>query len=122
MNKTKEKKRTSWQKWYEQKGRRYYRAYSRKRPQSYFRRWRKTNRKRLNKWYREYYSLPEVKRIKNAHNQAHSALRRGEIKKQVKCAICGNTAHLEMHHADYDKPYQVAWLCRKCHSKLHWKK
>lgn len=33
------------------------------------------------------------------------------------CA-CGST-DVEMHHADYTKPLQVQWMCRRCHLKLH---
>ncbi len=38
------------------------------------------------------------------------------------CQICGiRDMSLEMHHADYDRPEMVVFLCRPCHLKIHWK-
>lgn len=34
------------------------------------------------------------------------------------CAICG-ASETHGHHADYSKPYDVTWLCRKCHDMIH---
>ena len=34
------------------------------------------------------------------------------------CAICGNMGQ-HRHHPDYDKPFDIVWLCESCHHKLH---
>lgn len=52
-----------------------------------------------------------------ARNKAHSALRRGDLKRSP-CARCGRTK-AEMHHPDYAEPLAVIWLCRGCHRLLH---
>jgi hypothetical protein len=31
----------------------------------------------------------------------------------------GCAGKTDAHHDDYDKPYDVRWLCRKCHCALH---
>lgn len=41
----------------------------------------------------------------------------GKIKKGS-CFVCGN-AIAEAHHPDYSKPFNVLWLCREHHAKLH---
>lgn len=35
------------------------------------------------------------------------------------CEICNSIKHLEYHHEDYSKPYQVICLCHLCHSLRH---
>lgn len=39
-----------------------------------------------------------------------------------KCQLCGCTA-VDRHHPNYDKPLEIIFLCKECHSKLHrkWK-
>jgi hypothetical protein len=34
------------------------------------------------------------------------------------CEVCGNQ-NSEAHHADYDKPLEVRWLCQEHHQRLH---
>jgi len=54
---------------------------------------------------------------KKAWTAVHKALRKGKLVKQP-CIHCGNP-DTQAHHADYDKPLEVAWLCDSCHKKLH---
>ena len=35
------------------------------------------------------------------------------------CQQCGGFTCLEAHHADYRKPSEVLWLCKRCHEQLH---
>lgn len=53
---------------------------------------------------------------KLAQDAANNALRDGKIARQL-CWECGEEA--EMHHAAYDYPLAVSWLCPKHHAQLH---
>ena len=35
------------------------------------------------------------------------------------CFACGATKNVHGHHEDYDKPYEVIWLCPGCHYAYH---
>ncbi len=59
---------------------------------------------------------PEARLKANARAYANVYLRRGKLTKQP--CKCGSL-DAEMHHADYTKPTEVTWLCRKCHLLLH---
>lgn len=37
------------------------------------------------------------------------------------CARCSSPCKPEAHHRDYSKPYEVEWICRKCHLAEHGK-
>jgi hypothetical protein len=57
-------------------------------------------------WRRTY---PERRR-------AHEIARRAALPRPAQCERCGDTSRrLEKHHADYDQPLQVTWLCKPCH-------
>lgn len=51
--------------------------------------------------------------------RAYSALFRsiimGAMKRSIFCESCGLPAKTEGHHADYNKPFDVEWLCKRCH-------
>lgn len=47
----------------------------------------------------------------------NNAVVRGKLVK-LACEVCGNTKS-EAHHADYSKPLDVMWLCRKHHKDVH---
>lgn len=34
------------------------------------------------------------------------------------CLLCGSMSTVK-HHVDYNKPLNVLWLCKHCHSMLH---
>jgi hypothetical protein len=65
-------------------------------------------------WQRHCRKHPE--RAK-ARALAASAIRRGLIVRQP-CEYCGGPK-AEAHHADYAKPLQLNWRCRKCHQFKH---
>lgn len=52
------------------------------------------------------------------------ALRSGRLVRPDSCEECGKEASgrfLHGHHADYDKPLDVEWLCSRCHGRRHWR-
>jgi len=51
-----------------------------------------------------------------------SALAKGELVPAENCERCGGKTKgrkLDGHHADYNKPLDVEWLCRTCHRNHH---
>lgn len=54
-----------------------------------------------------------------AYCKLQYAKRRGEIIKSNNCEECGTDENIQGHHKDYSLPYNVNWLCAKCHAKLH---
>lgn len=90
------------------------------------------NKERLNAKSRQYYAdnkdrLREHKnkynanKCRNYYNYAHTkiwnAVREGKIIPQP-CEVCGKTT-VQAHHDDYNKPYEVRWLCEECHKMWH---
>lgn len=56
----------------------------------------------------------------SAHMKIYHAIKSGKIVKPKQCSMCGyDTDRLSAHHTDYDKIYQVQWLCSSCHKKVH---
>ena len=53
-----------------------------------------------------------------ARNAVYYLFKKGLIKKDI-CSKCSTTEHLEFHHADYSKPYEVVILCKQCHIEHH---
>lgn len=52
------------------------------------------------------------------------AVKTGRIVKPTNCSDCGVVvpkSRMDGHHEDYNKPYDVIWLCRACHARRHWK-
>jgi len=47
------------------------------------------------------------------------ALRNGALIKPERCELCNENKRLQGHHADYDKPLTVDWLCADCHNTVH---
>lgn len=35
------------------------------------------------------------------------------------CEVCGRTEGIEKHHENYDKPFEVRWLCKRHHLDIH---
>lgn len=59
----------------------------------------------------------ELDRRERARAKTRYAMRTGRLNRQP-CERCGSLK-AEAHHPDYDKPLDVKWLCRKCHSEEH---
>lgn len=71
-----------------------------------------SNRVHAAEWNKRY---PERYR---AHYQLTNAVRDGRIKKPINCEICGYIGIIHGHHRDYSKPFDVVWLCAKCHGQI----
>jgi hypothetical protein len=87
------------------------------------------NLKRLKKWMknnprgmseivaRSIKKYPEKQR---ARAKLNNAIKLGKIKRPKKCSDCGTKdVPIHAHHDNYDNPFEVKWLCRLCHCKLH---
>jgi hypothetical protein len=55
-------------------------------------------------------------KMATARNAVSNALRDMKITRQP-CFMCGQDA--EAHHADYDRPLDVVWLCDSHHKETH---
>ncbi len=53
------------------------------------------------------------------NRQLREAVYAGRINKPAECSSCGTGGRLDGHHRDYDKPFDVVWLCRQCHANAH---
>ncbi|WJN64480.1 hypothetical protein Erwinia_phage_Papaline_00012 [Erwinia phage Papaline] len=64
----------------------------------------------------------DMKQEKRKVNAAfNNAVRRGELVRPEHCSRCGGSKP-QGHHEDYSRPFDVMWLCQKCHSAHHrWK-
>lgn len=51
-----------------------------------------------------------------AHNAVARAVKKGRIL-PMPCIVCG--ADAQAHHADYDSPLDVIWLCEPHHKEVH---
>ena len=73
---------------------------------------RKCDRKSVDKYHERY---PERRKAVNAVN---NAIRSGNMEREL-CETdrCYNVG--QAHHDDYNKPFQVRWLCSKHHSEHH---
>lgn len=54
-----------------------------------------------------------------AREQVRRAIKRGEMSRPAICSMCGKTGRISGHHDDYNKPFEVRWLCDSCHRNWH---
>lgn len=69
---------------------------------------------------REYDKLREQtqKLRRRASRLVNNRTRRGTLEKGP-CEWCGTTKNVQCHHRDYNKPFDVMWLCREHHGEWH---
>ena len=67
----------------------------------------------------------DAKKVRVQH-LTDKAIKKGVLIRPVKCTKCSGIQEfsdgrngIQAHHADYDKPLDVQWLCQKCHFKWH---
>lgn len=47
------------------------------------------------------------------------AIRLGKIIRPDVCSMCGDKGMIVAHHHDYEKQFDVIWVCYDCHNKIH---
>jgi ribosomal protein S27AE len=62
---------------------------------------------------------PEVHKKHLAHLRVADALRSGRLVRPDFCSRCGAVGSVQGHHADYDRPMDVEWVCLDCHIEEH---
>lgn len=45
-----------------------------------------------------------------------------KLPKKSNCEFCGSKSRLERHHPDYNYPNKIVTLCKKCHTKEHFRR
>lgn len=60
-----------------------------------------------NHWYKQ-----------KVNKKLQGAVKRGKLKK-CPCLFCGCNKNSHGHHWDYNKPYDVDWLCSDHHKEVH---
>jgi len=98
----------------------YYRQYDRERgnrqPHGYGKEFYRTNRQSVLESKKAWANENADK--KRAHIAVGNALRDGRLIKQP-CERCGKIEHVQAHHDDYSKPFDVMWLCTTHHGERH---
>jgi hypothetical protein len=54
-----------------------------------------------------------------AMQKLNYALKTGRIIRPVHCQSCNRMTRIHGHHIDYNKPFNVEWLCASCHKLKH---
>lgn len=59
---------------------------------------------------------------RSAQVKLQNAVAGGKVVRPDSCLVCATKCIPEGHHHDYDKPFDVIWVCKKCHTDFHWSK
>jgi hypothetical protein len=91
--------------------------------------WNLRHREDIIRWAKEHpEKVAEAKRrIRDKHpervavySRVQRRIKNNKISKPKVCSSCKKTGiPIEGHHLDYNKPYELTWLCRICHKILH---
>ena len=71
----------------------------------------------MREWRKTHPLEGESKKKDLIRHKTKMRVRRGKLLK-IPCEICGDPC-VEAHHEDYDRPYDIHWLCFKHHRELH---
>ena len=47
------------------------------------------------------------------------AIKKGLINRPLECSICGRKTKVYAHHEDYEKTFDITWVCGSCHKNIH---
>ena len=79
----------------------------------------KLRKEHTNAYYAELYKSKAYQIKNSARGAVHRAIKNGTLIKPAWCMTCGKEADIiEAHHADYSKPLDVIFLCKKCHDSI----
>lgn len=80
----------------------------------------KSHREHHTKYYREYNKNQEHRAKRKIRQHAYKRFKKKLLKEfKEKCAYCGSTENLEVHHLKYEKDINSCIiLCRECHRNL----
>ena len=79
--------------------------------------WVKKNTEYLKQKNKEYYKKNKFKF--KARRLLNDAIKRGQVMRAEICSKCSSSLKIEGHHENYDKPFEVIWLCERCHKEHH---
>jgi len=66
-----------------------------------------------------YWKRPVVNAKQKARRILTHAIRSGQLVRPDTCSSCGKAVKVQGHHADYEQPLVVTWLCVTCHHEEH---
>lgn len=76
--------------------------------------------KEIKRNWNERHKNVEGRAIKiRCRNQVNNAINNHRLVRPVHCSNCSTEGRIDAHHEDYSKPFEIIWLCRKCHYALH---
>jgi len=84
----------------------------------------KTNRKATDPEYRERVQANHRRETRDPKKDAcrsatKRAIRDGKLTRPTACERCGKPCRPEAHHPSYDRPLEIKWLCKACHTAEH---
>lgn len=82
----------------------------------YTRNWQRRNKEMVYEYTKQYRKNNPDKY--KATSRINHLVEKGKLTKPIACEVCGTVGRVEAHHADYSKPLDVMWVCKKCHYKL----
>ncbi len=76
-------------------------------------------------YYKDYYQINKEKNRDKIRAQRiiNSSIYRNKTIKPKSCSVCKKESkRIEAHHEDYHQPYNVIWVCKKCHANFDLKR